>query len=135
MQQAKEEQYEILPSAAILDRMQKLVADYPTFASLTTAQEWFGLPRAGEFDIAVKILNDIDGHNYGIFVSERICFLRLMDVNGATGSTHKICHLFTRSHHNCIAFTLSVILKQELTTTANLTKNTRSTAPAVTITS
>lgn len=62
MQQAKEEQYEILPSAAILDRMQKLVAGYPTFASLTTTQEWFGLPRAGEFDIAVKILNDIDGH-------------------------------------------------------------------------
>ena len=44
----KEDRYEILPSAAILERMQTLVADYPTFATLTTTQEWFGLPRAGE---------------------------------------------------------------------------------------
>lgn len=45
----KTEQYEILPSSAILERLQKLVADYPTFATLTTTQEWFGLPRAGTF--------------------------------------------------------------------------------------
>eukprot|EP00571_Detonula_confervacea_P003463 CAMPEP_0172329022 /NCGR_PEP_ID=MMETSP1058-20130122/60661_1 /TAXON_ID=83371 /ORGANISM="Detonula confervacea, Strain CCMP 353" /LENGTH=871 /DNA_ID=CAMNT_0013046167 /DNA_START=25 /DNA_END=2640 /DNA_ORIENTATION=- len=46
-QHEKEEQYEILPSSAILERLQKLVAEYPTFATLTTTQEWFGLPRAG----------------------------------------------------------------------------------------
>ena len=46
--QQKEERYEILPSAAILKRMQDLVTNYPTFATLTTTQEWFGLPRAGE---------------------------------------------------------------------------------------
>ena len=33
-----------------------------------------------------------------------------MDVNGATGSTHKICHIFTRSHHNCIAYILMGII-------------------------
>lgn len=48
MEHEKEERYEILPSAAILERMQRLVTDYPTFATLTTTQEWFGLPRAGE---------------------------------------------------------------------------------------
>jgi len=47
-QYEKEEQYEILPSSAILDRLQKLVANYPNFATLTTTQEWFGLPRAGK---------------------------------------------------------------------------------------
>ena len=47
----KTEQYEILPSSAILERLQKLVADYPTFATLTTTQEWFGLPRAGTFEL------------------------------------------------------------------------------------
>ena len=47
-QYEKEEQYEILPSSAILDRLQKLVANYPNFAILTTTQEWFGLPRAGK---------------------------------------------------------------------------------------
>ena len=46
--QQKEERYEILPSAETLKRMQDLVANYPTFATLTTTQEWFGLPRAGE---------------------------------------------------------------------------------------
>ena len=45
----KEEQYQILPSSAILDRLQQLVADYPNFATLTTTQEWFGLPRAGKY--------------------------------------------------------------------------------------
>ena len=45
----KEEQYEILSSAAILTRLQALAADYPAFATLTTTQEWFGLPRAGEW--------------------------------------------------------------------------------------
>ena len=40
--------YEILPSSSILSRLQKLVATYPTFATLTTTQEWFGLPRAGK---------------------------------------------------------------------------------------
>jgi len=48
-QYEKEEQYEILPSSAILDRLQKLVANYPNFATLTTTQEWFGLPRAGKY--------------------------------------------------------------------------------------
>ena len=47
-QYEKEEQYEILPSSAILDRLQKLVANYPNFATLTTTEEWFGLPRAGK---------------------------------------------------------------------------------------
>ena len=46
--------YEILPSSAILSRLQKLVATYPTFATLTTTQEWVGLPRAGTF---MTILN------------------------------------------------------------------------------
>jgi hypothetical protein len=45
--QAKEEQYEILPSEELLARMMKLAEDYPTFVTLTTTQEWFGLPRAG----------------------------------------------------------------------------------------
>ena len=45
----KEEQYQILPSSAILDRLQQLVSDYPHFATLTTTQEWFGLPRAGKY--------------------------------------------------------------------------------------
>jgi hypothetical protein len=43
----KEEQYEILSSAALFARLQKLSQDYPTFCTLTTTQEWFGLPRAG----------------------------------------------------------------------------------------
>lgn len=47
-QQQMDEQYEILPSSEILARLQKLVATYPTFATLTTTQEWFGLPRAGK---------------------------------------------------------------------------------------
>jgi hypothetical protein len=47
-QQQLDEQYEILPSSEILARLQKLVATYPTFATLTTTQEWFGLPRAGK---------------------------------------------------------------------------------------
>jgi hypothetical protein len=46
--QTRDEQYEILTSAAILDRMQKLVSNFPNFVTLTTTQEWFGLPRAGE---------------------------------------------------------------------------------------
>lgn len=45
----KEEQYEILSSSDLLSRMMELVRDYPTFATLTTTQEWFGLPRAGEY--------------------------------------------------------------------------------------
>ena len=48
-QYEKEEQYEILPSSALLDRLQQLVANYPNFATLTTTQEWFGLSRAGKF--------------------------------------------------------------------------------------
>eukprot|EP00956_Cyclotella_meneghiniana_P031882 scaffold85449_cov65-Cyclotella_meneghiniana.AAC.3 len=45
----QDEQYEILPSSDLLDRMMKLQQNYPTFVTLTTTQEWFGLPRAGEF--------------------------------------------------------------------------------------
>jgi hypothetical protein len=45
---SKEEQYEILPSSELLSRMMKLSRDFPTFVTLTTTQEWFGLPRAGE---------------------------------------------------------------------------------------
>jgi hypothetical protein len=45
---SKEELYEILPSSELLSRMIKLSRDYPTFVTLTTTQEWFGLPRAGE---------------------------------------------------------------------------------------
>lgn len=44
----QDEQYEILPSSDLLDRMMKLQQNYPTFVTLTTTQEWFGLPRAGE---------------------------------------------------------------------------------------
>ncbi|KAL3769563.1 hypothetical protein ACHAWU_005515 [Discostella pseudostelligera] len=59
-QQQMDEQYEILPSSEILARLQKLVATYPTFATLTTTQEWFGLPRAGNdadcpFDANYKV--------------------------------------------------------------------------------
>jgi hypothetical protein len=43
-----DEQYEILPSSELLSRMIKLSKNYPTFVTLTTTQEWFGLPRAGE---------------------------------------------------------------------------------------
>ena len=45
---SNDEQYEILPSDQLLARMMKLARDYPTFVTLTTTQEWFGLPRAGE---------------------------------------------------------------------------------------
>lgn len=45
----QDELYEILTSDKILERLQKLVANYPNFATLTTTQEWFGLPRAGEY--------------------------------------------------------------------------------------
>ena len=47
-QHKQDERYEILSSPELFDRFQKLVQNYPTFATLTTAQEWFGLPRAGE---------------------------------------------------------------------------------------
>lgn len=35
--------------------MQKLASDYPTFVTLTTTQEWFGVPRAGECYILLLI--------------------------------------------------------------------------------
>ncbi|KAL7433171.1 hypothetical protein ACHAXM_003516 [Skeletonema potamos] len=44
----KEERYEILPSPALLHRLLYLSKAYPNFCTLTTTQEWFGLPRAGE---------------------------------------------------------------------------------------
>jgi hypothetical protein len=52
----EEEQYEILPSPELLSRMMKLARDYPTFVTLTTTQEWFGLPRAGEFTLLLLLL-------------------------------------------------------------------------------
>ena len=42
------EPYKILTSEELFGRLRDLVANYPTFATLTTTQEWFGLPRAGE---------------------------------------------------------------------------------------
>eukprot|EP00574_Skeletonema_japonicum_P013189 CAMPEP_0201720334 /NCGR_PEP_ID=MMETSP0593-20130828/5324_1 /ASSEMBLY_ACC=CAM_ASM_000672 /TAXON_ID=267983 /ORGANISM="Skeletonema japonicum, Strain CCMP2506" /LENGTH=831 /DNA_ID=CAMNT_0048210967 /DNA_START=24 /DNA_END=2516 /DNA_ORIENTATION=+ len=44
----REDQYEILPSADLLNRLLYLSTTYPNFCTLTTTQEWFGLPRAGE---------------------------------------------------------------------------------------
>jgi hypothetical protein len=52
MSSNEDDQYEILPSSDLLERMMKLAQDYPTFVTLTTTQEWFGLPRAGEFSAA-----------------------------------------------------------------------------------
>jgi hypothetical protein len=52
----EEEEYEILPSPELLSRMMKLARDYPTFVTLTTTQEWFGLPRAGEFTLLLLLL-------------------------------------------------------------------------------
>ena len=58
-EQKGDERYEILSSAEILERMQKMVSDYPDFASLTTTQEWFGLPRAGECHIDCRGANSL----------------------------------------------------------------------------
>ncbi len=44
----REDQYEILPSPDLLNRLLYLSTTYPNFCTLTTTQEWFGLPRAGE---------------------------------------------------------------------------------------
>lgn len=43
-----DERYSILSSSALLDRLLYLSTQYPTFCTLTTTQEWFGLPRAGD---------------------------------------------------------------------------------------
>lgn len=74
-QYLKEEQYEILPSSAILERLQQLVADYPTFATLTTTQEWFGLPRAGSdsdcpFDTNYKV-HGKGCNNYVLIIQDK----------------------------------------------------------------
>ncbi|KAL7460861.1 hypothetical protein ACHAXS_001297, partial [Conticribra weissflogii] len=45
--QPPDEPYELLPAPALLSRLLSLSADYPSFVTLTTAQERFGLPRAG----------------------------------------------------------------------------------------
>ena len=44
----REEQYSILPSPDLLNRLLYLSTTYPNFCTLTTTQEWFGLPRAGK---------------------------------------------------------------------------------------
>ncbi|KAK1738822.1 M14 family carboxypeptidase [Skeletonema marinoi] len=44
----REEQYKILSSPDLLNRLLYLSKTYPNFCTLTTTQEWFGLPRAGE---------------------------------------------------------------------------------------
>ena len=46
----REAQYQILPSPDLLNRLLELSTSYPNFCTLTTTQEWFGLPRAGEND-------------------------------------------------------------------------------------
>lgn len=52
--------YEILSSNSILNRMCLLAMRYPNFATLTTTQEWFDLPRAGKdtdcpFDVNYRV--------------------------------------------------------------------------------
>ena len=64
---SNDEQYEILPSDQLLDRMMKLARDYPTFVTLTTTQEWFGLPRAGELYLYYYLLFAV---YYGLLCSE-----------------------------------------------------------------
>ncbi|KAL7493043.1 hypothetical protein ACHAWT_002283 [Skeletonema menzelii] len=46
--QRREDHYQILPSSDLLNRLLELATTYPNFCTLTTTQEWFGLPRAGE---------------------------------------------------------------------------------------
>jgi len=46
----REDQYEIPPSPDLLNRLLYLSTTYPNFCTLTTTQEWFGLPRAGKVD-------------------------------------------------------------------------------------
>ncbi|KAL3782399.1 hypothetical protein HJC23_005447 [Cyclotella cryptica] len=73
---SKEEQYEILPSSELLSRMLALSRDYPTFVTLTTTQEWFGLPRAGTdadcpFDQTYKGENNPGCNNYVLIIQDK----------------------------------------------------------------
>ncbi|KAL7550803.1 hypothetical protein ACHAWF_014767 [Thalassiosira exigua] len=72
----KEERYEILPSDAILERMRDLVANHPDYVTLTTTQEWFGLPRAGgeddcPFDATYEGESGPGCNNYVLIVQDK----------------------------------------------------------------
>ena len=74
-QQLDDQYYEILPSSSILARLQKLVTTYPNFATLTTTQEWFGLPRAGNdadcpFDSNYKV-HGKGCNNYVLIIQDK----------------------------------------------------------------
>jgi len=82
--QEKEERYEILPSASIFERLQKLVENYPSFATLTTTQEWFGLPRAGSsndcpFDENYRVNGD-GCNNYVLIIQDKEAYPEDPDV-------------------------------------------------------
>lgn len=90
----KEERYEILPSDAIFERMQTLVANYPTFATLTTTQEWFGLPRAGgkddcPFDKNYKVQGE-GCNNYVLILQDKEAFPEDPDVQLGGGGDYYI---------------------------------------------
>ena len=68
----RESQYAILPSSDLLDRLLFLAQEYPNFCTLTTTQEWFGLPRAGnekdcQFD---NLYYQFRGQSYGSDVDD-----------------------------------------------------------------
>ncbi|KAL7509201.1 hypothetical protein ACHAXN_007366 [Cyclotella atomus] len=76
MSSNEDDQYEILPSSDLLERMMKLAQDYPTFVTLTTTQEWFGLPRAGTdadctFDTNYKGETNAGCNNYVLIIQDK----------------------------------------------------------------
>jgi len=70
------EPYKILTSEELFGRLRNLVTNYPTFATLTTTQEWFGLPRAGnqndcKFDTEYSGPSGEGCNNYVLIIQDK----------------------------------------------------------------
>jgi len=93
----KEDRYEILPSSEILARMQALVDEYPAFATLTTTQEWFGLPRAGgESDCTFDTNYEVHGkgcNNYVLIIQDKEAYPDDPDVQLSSSSDDAVRYL------------------------------------------
>ena len=80
--------YEILTSLSILNRMCLLAMQYPNFVTLTTTQEWFGLPRAGKdtdcpFDGNYRV-HGSGCNNYVLIVHDKEAYPEDPDIRLAT---------------------------------------------------